>query len=254
MTTLKSQSERRPGVSQDKSREISFFNRHAAASEYNVFSDRSSRKLIDQCLQLAQLRPPGRVADLGCGSGIFSSILVEKGFECFGVDIAHGLTALGHKLYPEVTFLTADIEALPLPSASFDGVLLSGVIHHLPDPRACAREVHRVLKPGGVFMAFDPNRMNPFMYLYRDRTSPFYSHKGVTENERPVLAWRVRQVFSEFGFDVRTAFVSGLTYRYVASAVAQVLLPAYNVVDSVFLLPFLRRFGSFVLTAGVRRT
>jgi len=241
-------------VNQDKSKEISFFNLHAAGSEYNVFSDSSSRKLVDKCVQLAQLRPPGRVADLGCGSGVFSSILAEQGFECFGVDIAHGLTSLGHKLYPRVRFLTADIEALPLPTGSFDGVLLSGVIHHLPDPRACAQEVYRILKPGGVFMAFDPNRMNPFMYLYRDRTSPFYSSKGVTENERPLLAWRARQVFSEIGFEVRTAFVSGLTHRYVASPIARVLLPAYNIADSLFLLPFLRRFGSFVLTAGIRRT
>ncbi len=47
-----------------------------------------------------------------------------------------------------------------------------------------------MLRPGGRFVAFDPNRMNPFMWLYRDRASPFYSSVGVTENERPVLAER----------------------------------------------------------------
>ena len=240
-------------MNQDKAKEISFFNRHAAASEYNVFSERSSQQLIDRCVRLANLSPPARIADLGCGSGVFTSILAKKGFTCVGVDIAHGLTSLGHQLYPGIGFLTADIEALPVQDGSFDGVLLSGVIHHLPDPRACAREVRRTLKRGGVFMAFDPNRMNPFMYLYRDRSSPFYSSKGVTENERPIIAAEVRKVFSEAGFDVRTAFVSGLSYRYVASSIARIFLPAYNVVDSIFLLPFLRKFGSFVLTAGVRQ-
>ena len=47
-----------------------------------------------------------------------------------------------------------------------------------------------MLRPGGRFVAFDPNRMNPFMWLYRDRSSPFYSPVGVTQNERPVLAPR----------------------------------------------------------------
>src|SRR5581483_2016739 len=130
---------------QDKAKEIGFFNRHAAESEYNVFTDRSNRRLVAACLKLADLQAPGRVADLGCGSGVFSSILSERGFECYGVDIAYALTALGRKLYPKVTFLTGDIEALPFESSLLDGVLLSGVVHHLPDPRVCAREVYRVL-------------------------------------------------------------------------------------------------------------
>jgi ubiquinone/menaquinone biosynthesis C-methylase UbiE len=242
-----------PQSAQDKSKEIGFFNKHAAESEYNVFTERSNRKLVAACLQLAGLRPPGRIADLGCGSGVFSSILVENGFQCCGVDIAHALTTLGSTLYPNVSFLTSDIEALPIESSSLDGVLLSGVVHHLPNPRACAREVYRVLKPGGRFVAFDPNRLNPMMFLYRDRSSPLYSNKGVTENERPVRAKQVRKVFAEAGFDVRTAYLSGLAYRYVASPIARVFLPLYNLFDSVLTLPFLKPFGSFVLTAGTKR-
>ena len=98
------------------------------------------------------------------------------------------------KRYPDLEFLEGDAEHLPFPSSSLDGVLLSGLVHHLPDPSRCAAEVFRVLKPGGAFVAFDPNRMNPFMYLYRDRSSPFYSSVGVTENERPVLAQQVAAV------------------------------------------------------------
>ncbi|HZR31474.1 MAG TPA: methyltransferase domain-containing protein [Terriglobales bacterium] len=255
MTVLNSQATSGMERRQDKSKEIGFFNRHATEAEYNVFSERSNHRLISKCLELAKLRPPGRVADLGCGSGVFSAILSENGFDCLGLDISYGLVALGQRLRPNIRFLTADIEALPLPSCSLDGVMLSGVVHHLPDPRACAREVFRVLKPGGVFMAFDPNRMNPFMYLYRDRSSPFYSSKGVTENERPVLAWQVRRVFSEAGFEVRSSYLSGLSYRYVASSLGRVFLPAYNFLDSVFfLLPFLKNFSSFVLTTGVKKT
>ncbi|HEY5837444.1 MAG TPA: hypothetical protein VIT19_00310 [Pyrinomonadaceae bacterium] len=44
--------------------------------------------------------------------------------------------------------------------------------------------------------------MNPFMWLYRDRSSPFYSSDEATENEQPVLAHAVAAVFGSAGFDV----------------------------------------------------
>jgi hypothetical protein len=111
-----------------------------------------------------------------------------------------------------------------------------------------------VLRPQGRFLAFDPNRMNPFMWLYRDPASPFYSSLGVTANERPVLAQEVAAIFARAGFDVSSLFLSGLAYRYVASARARFLLPLYNLIDAaVFGLPFMERLRPFVLTAGVKR-
>ena len=144
-----------------------------------------------------------------------------------------------------------DAENLPFESASLDGVLLSGLVHHFPDPRRLAGEVYRVLKPGGRFMAFDPNRANPFMWLYRDRASPFYSPVGVTENERPVKAGEVAQVFRNEGFRVQTDYLAGLAYRYVASQRTRGLLPVYNFIDSmVFNLPVMKPLRPFVLTSG----
>lgn len=92
------------------------------------------------------------------------------------------------------------------------------------------------------------------MYLYRDRSSPFYSSQGVTENERPVLAHEVRRVFSEAGFDVVCDYLSGLKYRYVASSVARHLLPVYNALDAaLFSPPMLRTLRAFVVTVGFKR-
>jgi len=136
-------------------------------------------------------------------------------------------------------------------TTSLDGVLLSGLVHHFPDPRRLAGEVKRVLRNGGRFVAFDPNRMNPFMWLYRDRASPFYSSVGVTENERPVLAWKIADVFRDEGFRVQTDYLAGLAYRYVASRRTRMLLPIYNFIDgAVFNLAIMQPFRPFVLTSG----
>jgi ubiquinone/menaquinone biosynthesis C-methylase UbiE len=238
-------------LAQDKQKEVAFFDGHAATDAYDVFTPETNVRLITTCAELADFRPGMRVADLGCGSGVFTDLLHRQGYGAVGLDLSPKLIGLARQKYPGVEFVEGDVEHLPFPDGSLDGVLLSGLVHHLPDPARCAGEVFRVLKSGGSFVAFDPNRMNPFMYLYRDRSSPFYSSVGVTENERPVLAHKVAAVFRELGFKVGTDYISDLSYRYLASSGLRWLLPAYNALDRVLFAPdFMKPLRSFVLTFG----
>jgi ubiquinone/menaquinone biosynthesis C-methylase UbiE len=239
-------------MEQDKEKEKRFFNEFAQRhEEYDVFSKASNEKIVDAFIEAGNLSEDAPVIDMGCGSGAFTGLLQQQGYRCIGLDLSEGLLRMGRERFPGAKFVAGDVEALPFPTASLGGVLLSGLIHHLPDPSHCAREVYRVLKPGGHFFAFDPNRLNPFMYLYRDRTSPFYSAKGVTENERPIIAKQVAQVFRRVGFSVSTNYLSGLQYNYVASSMVHRLLPIYNVIDGILFRPkYLRSLSSFVLTSG----
>jgi ubiquinone/menaquinone biosynthesis C-methylase UbiE len=239
---------------QDKKKEISFFDAHAAGSAYDVFTPDGNERLIEAIIGIGRFGRGSRVCDLGCGSGVFTNLLRQRGCQAVGLDISPKLVAIGRRSFPDIEFLEGDVERLPFPDASFDGVLLSGIIHHLPDPKQCAAEVFRVLRCGGRFVAFDPNRMNPFMWLYRDRSSPFYSSVGVTENERPVLAAVVAEKFRAAGFKVSTEYLSSLRYRYIASSGLRSLLPVYNAIDRVLFAPsFMRTFRAFVLTTGEKR-
>ena len=96
--------------------------------------------------------------------------------------------------------------------------------------------------------------VNLFMWLYRDRASPFYSPIGVTENERPVLAKKVAEVFRSAGFRVdELEYLSNLHYRYVASSRVRWLLPIYNALDATLFTPrFMRALRAFVLTSGAK--
>ena len=189
-----------PTLPQNKASEIAFFDSHGAADAYDVFAPTSNERLIDAVVRLSGLPKGARVVDLGCGSGVFTDVLQRRGYRCAGVDLSPKLIEIARGKYKDIEFSVGDIERLSFPGGSFDGVLLSGVLHHLPDPSRCAAEVFRILHPGGKFVAFDPNRRNPFMYLYRDRSSPVYSSVGVTENERPVLAEEIAATFRKAGF------------------------------------------------------
>ena len=238
-------------LSQDKASEIAFFDSHGAADAYDVFSPATNERLIDIFVRLSGLPAGARIVDLGCGSGVFTDLLRRRGYQCVGVDLSPTLIAMARANFSGIEFRTGDIERLSFPDSSFDGVLLSGVLHHLPERSRCAAEVFRILRPGGKFVAFDPNRMNPFMYLYRDRPSPFYSSVGVTDNERPVLAREIAATFRDAGFRTGTEYLSGLTYRYIASGSLRWLLPLYNAIDSILFSPnFMRRFRAFVLSFG----
>jgi ubiquinone/menaquinone biosynthesis C-methylase UbiE len=239
---------------QNKQQEISFFNVYADTDGYDVFSDDAKSRIIDSFIRLTGLVPGSKVADLGCGSGTFTEMLRQKDYDVTGVDLCPKLVTLGQNKYPGLNLIEGDVELLPFETGSYDGVLLSGLVHHFPDPRKCAAETFRILKPGGRFMAFDPNRMNPFMYLYRDPSSPFYSSVGVTENERPVLASEISRIFREAGFTVSTDYLAGLAYRYVASEKTRIVLPIYNFIDrTIFNLGLMKPLRPFVLTSGEKR-
>jgi len=111
---------------QDKHKEMAFFDAHAESDEYDVFTPQANEALIAAFMRLSGLPGGARVADLGCGSGVFTELLRRRGYQSVGLDISPKLLALGRRKYPGLK-LEGDAENLPFENASLDGVLLSGL-------------------------------------------------------------------------------------------------------------------------------
>ncbi len=90
--------------------------------------------------------------DLGSGTGIWSSLLADW-FETdvVAVEPSKGMRrqAAQKRPYPRVFYMGGDAERIPLRDGSCTHAWLSTVIHHVPDLSRCARELRRVLAPGG---------------------------------------------------------------------------------------------------------
>ena len=101
--------------------------------------------------------PGTRALDLGAGGGALTSALLARGCRVTAVDAAPAMVAKLSRLHPAAEARTMDAARLDFPDASFDLVTAGFVIHLLDDPAAAMAEVHRVLRPGGVFSFSTPH-------------------------------------------------------------------------------------------------
>ena len=122
------------------------------------------REFRDRLVRLARVEPGEAVLDIGCGTGslaIAAKRRVGPSGLVHGIDASPEMIVRARKKASragmEVTFTLAAAEALPFPDGSVDVVLSTLMLHHLPRPtrEQCAREVRRVLKPGGRVLAVD---------------------------------------------------------------------------------------------------
>jgi SAM-dependent methyltransferase len=143
-----------------------------------------------------------RVLDLGCGSGENSFLLARRGAEVFGVDLSESLIALaGRRLVLNggaqlpIHFLCGSAHHLPLADNSVDVVFGVAILHHL-DLDQTAREVSRVLRPGGRAIFKEPVRDSKVISALR-KCIP-YQAPDVSPFERPLTAEEITRFGARF--------------------------------------------------------
>ncbi|MDT0305452.1 class I SAM-dependent methyltransferase [Streptomyces sp. DSM 44917] len=139
---------------------------NAPGSEtYDRHTRRSLRGLYRRVAREAAAAAPadGAVLDVGTGPGRLLHALAAQRADLAltGVDVAPDMTALARRLAGEaglggrLDFRTGDVAVLPCEDASADLVVSTLSMHHWPDLPAAARELARVLRPGGHLLIVD---------------------------------------------------------------------------------------------------
>jgi SAM-dependent methyltransferase len=118
------------------------------------------QRRLEMILEAAGARTQGAILENGCGVGMYVEHLSKQGGCVYGLEYDFERAIEACQRSPRI--INAAGENLPYPSAFFDLVLSHEVLEHVADDVLAAREIIRVLKPGGRAVIFVPNRGYPF--------------------------------------------------------------------------------------------
>ncbi|HET9649601.1 MAG TPA: methyltransferase domain-containing protein [Microlunatus sp.] len=127
----------------------------AGAAAYDRFMGRYSTELAAPFADLAGVRPGMQVLDVGCGAGAFTAEAIERvGVERVrALDPSPAMVAACRERWPALEVRQAQAEAIPYEDAQADCAAAELVFHFIADPATAAREMVRVVRPGGVVAA-----------------------------------------------------------------------------------------------------
>ena len=166
--------------------------------EFERFADVKRLKFISDVLQ-AKLPSGAEVLDVGCGNGVISRSLGEKGFAVKGIDVSDKAIARARELnkFPNVRFEVVSAERLVADGHKYHAVICSEVLEHLNDPGKLLSVLHQLLDPNGVLIVTVPNGVGPrelfvtrpiiamqkknnWMWRAVQRTKRLFGYRGTT--------------------------------------------------------------------------
>lgn len=152
------------------------------------------------------------VLDLGCGRGTFVEALLAKGHDAYGCDIAGSDASdfepeacAGARLRP----IRLEPYRLPFDDGQFDCVVSSQVLEHVMDYDSTFREIHRVLKPGGISLHSFPSR-----YTFIE-PHVFVPLATVVRNKAWLYFWALLGIRNRYQKGKTAGEVARLNHRYL---------------------------------------
>lgn len=188
-----------------------------------------------------------RVLELGCYTGELTKKLASSGATIYGVDIAPKSVEIAKKMITQknVYLLVDNIEDSKFKNNFLDAVTGNGILHHT-NLKDSLREIKRILRKGGKFIFFEPNMLNPEIFLER-KVPLLRKLSNTSPDETAYIRWQLKNVLQKAGF----INVSVDPFDFIYPAFPSFFLPLLKIVDKVLTrLPIIREFSGSLIVVG----
>lgn len=203
------------------------------------------RRRFEAVMSALDARPGDDVLEVGCGSGFYTRALVGLDARVTATDLSPAYVEQARRLAPSAEFRVEDAQRLSFEDESFDRVLLTEVVEHVPEPARAIAEAVRVLRPGGVLALSTPSRRSPMnaAYALKRRIRGY----AVNEHLHELTSAELRELL-EPGFEIeRLERINALLPYPLDSAYMRLGSPALPLLDRLE-----RTFGRLGWTMVVR--
>ncbi|MDA8744447.1 class I SAM-dependent methyltransferase [Rubripirellula amarantea] len=133
-----------------------------------------TKELVDKAFERLFPQKAGRLLDVGCGNAFYYPLLSRHANEIQGIDVCGPMIdeakeAIAERGLNHCHVQEASALDLPFDDESMDVVFSWDFLHHVPDVPKTISEITRVLRPGGRYIALEPNIMNVSIAWYHFR-------------------------------------------------------------------------------------
>ena len=159
---------------------------------------------------VASIGSNGRTLDLCCGQGNVTEAIAKAGHSVTGADFSAKMLSHARERFPAGEFIKADAQDLPFEDGSFDSVVCSFGLMHVPDQPKALSEIRRVLKPHGQFIMTSwcgPDVSPVFQVFYssvQEHGDPSVKMPDSPNFHQFANEEAARSILSDAGFDVET--------------------------------------------------
>jgi len=179
------------------------------------YLDKLERKIISRALTGGNA-----ILDIGAGFGRLGPCYISKYRESHMLEPATNLREAAERTFGSaVQYHSGNVYSLPFPDSTFDAAVMIRVFHHLGSPEVALREIHRVLKPGAIFVFSYSNKRNIgriAKFLCGRARNPF---RGDCEPYHESLfghrPGHVRELLAREHFEVKAEFATGLLDKVI---------------------------------------
>lgn len=158
---------------------------------------------LKKIIKASQIDENNSVLDLGCGEGFLISFL-PKVKKVVGIDISQVALERAEEILKNkknVELKWGDAQKLNLPDKSFDKIICSETLEHLPDPKKAMKEIHRLLKKNGLAVICVPDEKR-IQFIMRVAKLFLLDKLLHTVRKQADYDWHLHQADKKFIFDI----------------------------------------------------